>query len=126
MISSMKCVGFSVRLSVLLGPNTLSVSVHGRQYDRAAEIEYGDGIWVGYRHFDTRNVDVAYPFGHGLSYTSFAHTDLILDRGSMDDVLSANAWVAASGQYEVCIGTSSRDIRQRATFNKQDPTQLLP
>ncbi|MDO4905605.1 MAG: glycoside hydrolase family 3 C-terminal domain-containing protein [Lautropia sp.] len=48
--------------------------------DRQAEVEYLDDIWVGYRHFGTRDVSVAYPFGHGLSYTRFEYNDLKLQR----------------------------------------------
>ena len=47
-------------------------------------VEYRESIFVGYRYYDTAKAEVSFPFGHGLSYTSFEYTDLKISRETFD------------------------------------------
>ena len=156
-------------------------------------VRYGEGVLVGYRSYDARDVAVAYPFGHGLSYTSFEYGPMTatvsgsgagghiavsltvtntgkrsgqevvqlyvgdlecsvlrpvrelrgfakvpVDAGATAPIsftLSARdlafwhpvlrRWVVEGGEFEIAVGASSRDIRQRAVVTVVgEPTEL--
>lgn len=66
--------------------------------------EYREGLYVGYRYYDTAEVPVRYPFGHGLSYTTFTYSDLeaspsgatftVTNTGSRDGAEAAQVYVS--------------------------------
>ena len=57
--------------------------------------EYAEGIWVGYRHFTTREVPVAYPFGYGLSFTTFQYSKPVVK--ASPDGFTASVTVTNTG-----------------------------
>ncbi len=52
---------------------------------RSRTVEYREGSFIGYRHFDAKNIAPLFPFGFGLSYTRFSYEKLELDRAAMTD-----------------------------------------
>ena len=148
------------------------------------QVDYAEGIYVGYRYFDKHKIEPLFPFGYGLSYTKFDYSDLkvspndassgqtvevslqvrnsgsrpgaevvelyvhdghasvdrpvqelkgfqrvvlaagetksvhfTLDRSAMAFYSTAKKdWVAEPGQFEVLVGSSSRDIRMKSSF----------
>ena len=167
---------------------------------KPAVVTYNDGIYVGYRYYETFKVKPAYEFGYGLSYTNFTYSNLKLSSpkfagtitvtvdvknsgsaagkevaelylsapaikldkpslelkgfaktrllkpgesqtltftidsrrlSSFDPAISS--WIAEAGNYQVSIGASSKDIRQKASFSlakdltvKKESVSLLP
>lgn len=49
------------------------------------KVEYKEGIFVGYRYYDKKKMDVLFPFGHGLSYTTFEYSNLRLSSDNIKD-----------------------------------------
>ena len=58
--------------------------------------DYREGIFVGYRYYDRKEMDVLYPFGHGLSYTTFEYSDLQVSSYEITDQETVTVTVTAT------------------------------
>ncbi|MFB7991312.1 glycoside hydrolase family 3 C-terminal domain-containing protein [Streptomyces sp. NPDC056002] len=61
-------------------------------------VRYGEGVFVGYRGYDERRTEVAFPFGHGLSYTTFTYSDLTVLPGADGTRLDLRVRVTNTGR----------------------------
>jgi len=62
------------------------------------EVVYEEGIYVGYRYYNTFGVRTAFPFGYGMSYTSFAYSNLGLSSKKFPDKMTVSVDVTNTGQ----------------------------
>jgi beta-glucosidase len=77
-----------------LDPSAPSNPMRGKP----SEVIYEDGIYVGYRYYQSFHVKTAYPFGYGLSYTKFKYSDLTLSSNTFKGSLQASVTVTNTGK----------------------------
>jgi beta-glucosidase len=61
-------------------------------------VRYGEGLFVGYRWYDARELGVAFPFGHGLSYTTFAYSESFAQPDDDGDGITVSLTVTNTGK----------------------------
>ncbi|MFQ7753432.1 MAG: glycoside hydrolase family 3 C-terminal domain-containing protein [Acutalibacteraceae bacterium] len=103
--------------------------------DEQNRTEYREGIFVGYRYYDKKNIDVLFPFGYGLSYTTFEYSDLRLDKTEMldTDTLTVTVKVKNTGAVrgkevvQLYVGMpQSRTIRPEKELRGFEKVELAP
>ena len=72
----------------------------GAGENKEMTLEYGEGIYVGYRYFEKTGIKPLFPFGYGLSYTSFEYNNLIVPNYFASDSISISFTLKNIGLYE--------------------------
>lgn len=77
------------------------VAKFGEYPGRNGTVKYNEGIYVGYRYYDIKNVDPRYPFGYGLSYSSYEYSGLEVPKAFSikQDSLGVTFSVKNTGQF---------------------------
>jgi beta-glucosidase len=73
-------------------------------------VEYRESLYIGYRYYDTANVPVLFPFGYGLSYTTFEYGDIQVSKDQVTFSLTNTGNVAGKEIAQVYIGCQSDAI----------------
>lgn len=99
------------------------------------KVSYREGVFVGYRYYDYREMDVLFPFGYGLSYTTFVYSNLQVDRKEMNDTetLTVTVNVTNTGAFtgKECVQLYVADkestlIRPRKELKGFEKIELAP
>ncbi len=98
-------------------------------HSRGTAVEYKEGVFVGYRYFDKEQKPVLYPFGYGLSYTTFTYSDLKAKKIG-DNKVSVSMKLTNSGNYDgaevvqLYVGDTecsvARPLKELKAFKKVD------
>ena len=88
-------------------------------------VHYGEGIFVGYRYYDKKKIEPLFPFGYGLSYTTFAYRNLRLSASDTSTGLSASTSTGLSARVDADEGLQvSVDVQNSGARAGQEVVQL--
>lgn len=85
-------------------------------------VEYHEGVFVGYRYYDKKEMEVLFPFGYGLSYTTFSYSDLkisaekITDQQSIDVSVTVTNTGNVAGKEVVQLYVGNRTVKSAGRF----------
>jgi beta-glucosidase len=86
------------RLPITLPKRWEDSAAYGRYPGDKGIASYGEGLFVGYRYFDQNSLEPLFPFGHGLSYTSFAYGDAKLMPGQGREEVRVRCTIQNTGK----------------------------
>ncbi len=91
-------------------------------YCRTKDALYAEGIYVGYRYYDKAGVPVRWPFGYGLSYTSFAYSNLRVEGSAVSVELTNTGKMAGAEVAQLYVAAPQdgihRPVRELKGFRK--------
>ena len=115
--------GASAMLDTLLGKNnpsgklnetwplSLSDTPCSNYYpSKERTAEYREGLYVGYRYYDSANIPVKYPFGYGLSYTKFEYSNIVLNSEEVRFTLKNIGGIDGSEIAQIYISCDSENV----------------
>ena len=79
----------------------------------AGEVRYGEGLFIGYRYYDAKQMPVLFPFGYGLSYTTFAYSNAKVSQKTFKDVDGVTVTVDVTNTGKVAGQGNCPGVRPR-------------
>jgi beta-glucosidase len=77
-------------------------------------VRYGEGVFVGYRYYESAEVPVRYPFGHGLSYTTFEYSDISVSPDGVVVTVTNTGDRAGAEVVQVYVAATASPVRTPA------------
>lgn len=77
---------------------------------RRKTVEYREGLYIGYRYFTTAEKAVRFPFGHGMSYTTFAYSDMAADEQGVSLTVTNTGSVAGTEIVQLYVAKKNSEL----------------